>query len=146
MSASTLTSAATIVALFDNAEAAGRASTAVKTRIPDAIVHCIDPTGVEAARLEARWLPPETIDPYFASLGDGRTLVAVEAGADEAKVVDAILRDFGPVDSTIHSRDRTADDLPPAIRSTAAQTGRPRGHRDPSASFPWRSSNCRPVS
>ena len=133
MSASATTSAATIVALFDNAEAAGRASAAVKARIPDAIVHLIDPTGAEAARLEAYWLPPETIDPYFASLGRGRTLVAVEAGADEAQVVDAILRDFGPAESTIHGRDETADDLPPAIQSTAAQTGRPRGHRDPSA-------------
>ena len=130
---SAITSAATVVALFDNAAAAGRAAAAVKVRIPDAIVHLIDPTGAEAARLEAKWLPPETIDPYFASLGEGRTLVAVEAGADEAPVVDAILRDFRPAESTIHGRDAMADELPASIQSTAAQTGRPRGHRDPSA-------------
>jgi len=130
---SAITSAATVVALFDNAAAAGRAAAAVKVRIPDAIVHLIDPTGAEAARLEAKWLPPETIDPYFASLGEGRTLVAVEAGADEAPVADAILRDFGPAESTIHGRDAMADELPASIQSTAAQTGRPRGHRDPSA-------------
>ena len=133
MSASAITSAATVVALFDNADAAAQASTAVKVRMPEAIVHLIDPTGAEAARLEAEWLPPETIDPYFASLGEGRTLVAVETGADDAQVVDAILRDFGPAEATIHGREAAGDDLPPAIQSTAAQTGRPRGHRDPSA-------------
>ena len=133
MSASAITPAATIVALFDNAEAAGLASGAVKARIPGAIVHRIDPTGAEAARLEAHWLPPETIDPYFASLGEGRTLVAVEADLSDASAIDTILREYGPAESAIHGRDQDADDLPPAIRSTVAQNPRPRGHQDPSA-------------
>lgn len=133
MSASAITSAATIVALFDNADAAARASDAVKTRVAGTIVHLIDPTGAEAARLEATWLPPDAIDPYFASLGEGRTLVAVEADEADAKVIDAILRDYAPTETTIHGRDGAADELPPAIQSTAAQTGRPHGHRDPSA-------------
>jgi hypothetical protein len=133
MSASAITSAATIVALYDNAEAAGLASGAVKARIPGAIVHRIDPDGAEAARLESDWLPPDTVDPYFASLGEGRTLVAVEADLSEASAVDAILREYGPAESTIHGRDEAVDDLPPAIQSTADQNPRPRGHQDPSA-------------
>ena len=133
MSASAITSAATIVALFDNAEAAGLASGAVKARVPGAIVHRIDPTGIEAARLEAVWLPPGTIDPYLASLGEGRTLVAVEAEPSAASAVDRILREYGPAEVTIHAREPDEDALPPSIRSTAAQNPRPRGHRDPSA-------------
>jgi len=132
MSASAITSAATIVALFDNAEAAGLAAGAVKARVPGAVVHRVDPTGTEAARLEVDWLPPETIDPYLASLGQGRTLVAVEADLADASAVDAILREYGPAESTVHGGNMN-DSLPPAVQSTAAQNPRPRGHRDPSA-------------
>jgi len=133
MPASANPSAATIVALFDNAESAALAAGAVKARIPGTIVHRIDPTGAEAARLEADWLPPDTIDPYIASLGQGRTLVAVEADLSQASDVDAILREYRPAESTIHGREQDAGDLPPAIQSTAAQNPRPHGHRDPSA-------------
>jgi len=133
MSAIETPSAATIVALFDNAEAAALASGAVKARIPGTIVHRIDPTGAETARLKADWLPPDTIDPYIASLGQGRTLVAVEADRSQASDVDAILREYRPAESTIHGRVQDADDLPPAIQSIAAQNPRPHGHRDPSA-------------
>jgi hypothetical protein len=133
MPASAITSAATIVALYDNAEAADLASGAVKARIPGTIVHRINPDGAEAARSGTSWLPPETVDPYLASLGEGRTLVAVEADLSEASAVDAVLREYGPTESTIHGREQAADDLPPAIQSTAAQNPRPRGHQDPSA-------------
>jgi len=139
MSASTIISAATIVALFDNAETAGLASDAVKAGVPDAIVHRIDPSGAEAARLEQAWLPPEAIDPYLASLGAGRTLVAVEADRADAPAVDGILRQYGPAEATIHEREAAAateaadDALPPSIQSTAALNPRPRGHQDPSA-------------
>jgi len=132
MSASAITSATTIVALFDNAEAAGLASGAVKARMPGAIVHRVDPTGAQAAMLEATWLPPETVDPYLASLGAGRTLVAVEADRADAVAIDAILREYKPAEAMIHGKDEE-DALPPSVQSTAAQTGRPHGHRDPSA-------------
>lgn len=133
MPASAIPSAAIIVALFDNAEAAAHASGAVKARVPGSIVHRIDPTGAEAARLESGGLPPDTIDPSIASLGRGRTLVAVEADRSQASEVDAVLREYGPAESTIHGREPEADALPPAVQSTAAQNPRPRGHRDPSA-------------
>jgi hypothetical protein len=132
MPAGAIASAATIVALFDNAETAGLASGAVKARVPGATVHRIDPTGAEAAMLEASWLPPETVDPYLASLGEGRTLVAVEADRAEAAAIDAILREYGPAEAMIHGKDED-NALPPSVRSTAAETGRPHGHRDPSA-------------
>jgi hypothetical protein len=132
MSASAITPAAIIVALFDNADAAGMAAGAVKARIPGSIVHRLDPTGIEAARAESQWLPPETVDPYFASLGEGRTLVGVEADQADAVAVEAILREYRPVEAAVHGRDADTE-LPPAIRSTAAQSGRPHGHRDPSA-------------
>jgi hypothetical protein len=132
MSASAITSAAVIVALFDNAEAAGMASGAVMARIPGIIVHRIDPTGGEAARAESDWLPSDMVDPYFARLGEGRTLVGVEADASDAIAVEAILREYRPVEAAVHGGD-AADELPPAVQSTAAQSGRPHGHRDPSA-------------
>ena len=143
MSASAIPSAATIVALFDNTEDAGRASGAVQARIPGATVHRVDPAGATAAQLDVAWLPTETSDPYLASLGEGRTLVMVEAGQSDVAAVDGILREFGPADVTIHAggqvgadqegADQEDDALPPSVQSTAAQNPRPRGHRDPSA-------------
>jgi hypothetical protein len=135
MSASAIPSAATLVALFDNAEAAGRASGAVEARIPGATVHRIDPTGATAWP-QVAWLPTETIDPYLASLGEGQTLVMVQTTQPDVSAVDGILREFEPADVTIHGADQAIqedDALPPSVQSTAAQNPRPRGHRDPSA-------------
>ncbi|HEV2676145.1 MAG TPA: hypothetical protein VGV37_16595 [Aliidongia sp.] len=135
----TAISAATIVALYDTRDDAIRGADAVSAaRIPGAVVDQIDPGDGAVAALKPLGLTRDAADRCLEYLVGGRTLVIIRADPLQASSIEAILRTRGAGEVAILTGDRTEGDapdsaLPPSVRSTAAQTGRPHGHRDPSA-------------
>lgn len=131
--------AATIVAVYDTRENAGRAAdAATSARIPDSVVSQVGPGDDAAAALRPIGLSMDVADRCLEHLAAGRNLVIVTADPLQSSSVEAILRMQGAAEVAVHSGDTTEGDgsdsaLPPSVRSTAAQTGRPHGHRDPSA-------------
>lgn len=131
--------AATIVAVYDTRENAGRAAdAATAARIPDSVVSQVGPGDDAAAALRPIGLSMDVADRCLEHLAAGRNLVIVTADPLQSSSVEAILRMQGAAEVAVHSGDTTEGDgsdsaLPPSVRSTAAQTGRPHGHRDPSA-------------
>ena len=131
--------AATIVAVYDTRENAGRAAdAATAARMPDSVVSQIDPGDDAAAALKPIALSMDVADRCLEHLAAGRNLVIVTADPLQSSSVEAILRMQGAAEVAVHSGDTIEGDgsdsaLPPSVRSTAAQTGRPHGHRDPSA-------------
>lgn len=131
--------AATIVAVYDTRENAGRAAdAATAARIPDSVVSQVGPGDDAAAALRPIGLSMDVADRCLEHLAAGRNLVIVTADPLQSSSVEAILRMQGAAEVAVHSGDTIEGDgsdsaLPPSVRSTAAQTGRPHGHRDPSA-------------
>lgn len=136
---STTMTTATILAVYDTREAAIRAADAVAAaRVPGSVVNQIDPGDGAAAALKPLGLTMDAADRCLEHLAAGRSLVAVAADPLQSSAVGAILEMGGATEVATYAGDRTTDDgtdsaLPPSVRSTAAQTGRPHGHRDPSA-------------
>ena len=86
--------------------------------------------------LDGAGLPAYAVERYRETLRRGRTIVVARAETDRASEVDAMLRQHRPLETSIHpyEADGSTDDiLPASASSTAALSGRPRGHRDPSA-------------
>ena len=131
--------AAAIVAVYESRDDAIRAAdAATAARVPDCVVDQLDPGDGAAAVLKPIGLAMDVADRCREHLAAGRSLVIVRADPLQSAAVETILRMEGATEVAVHIGDRTEGDgtdsaLPPSVRSIAAQTGRPRGHRDPSA-------------
>jgi hypothetical protein len=128
--------AAIVAAVYDDAaESRLAAEELASTGMPIGRVRRVTLHSDEPA-LEDAGLPAYAVERYRETLLRGRTIVVAKADVAHATAVDSVLRQHRPLESSVHAcdRDEDVDDtLPASVRSTAALSGRPRGHRDPSA-------------